>query len=61
MSESAEPCLRCGEAPAIDKAGMCGHCHWLTRLDIDRGLREFEIHLTKHARFDDWERERRTP
>ena len=52
-----ETCIRCGEAPAVDQLGYCGHCHWATRAEIEEGFYQLRDYLVKWARFSAWCRE----
>lgn len=53
---SPAPCIRCGEAPAADGDGYCGHCHWAVRAEIEEGFHKLREYLKGWARFADWER-----
>jgi hypothetical protein len=52
---SLDTCIRCDEAPAVDLAGYCGHCHWAARAEVERGLGEIRQYLARWARFRSWE------
>jgi hypothetical protein len=47
-------CIRCGDAPPVDEWGLCGHCHWAVRGEIEVGLYELREYLRKVARFEAW-------
>jgi hypothetical protein len=53
-----EICIRCTEAPAVDENGYCGHCHWISRLEVEVGIDQLGEYLRNWARFDLWCRER---
>jgi hypothetical protein len=50
-------CIRCCNAPRVDDWGLCGHCHWAVRSEIEVGLYELREYLRKVARFEAWLRE----
>jgi hypothetical protein len=49
-----EECIRCGEAPAVDELGYCGHCHWAVRAEIEEGFYQLREYLRAWSRFADW-------
>jgi hypothetical protein len=49
-----DECIRCGEAPAVDELGYCGHCHWAVRAEIEEGFYQLREYLRSWARFSDW-------
>jgi hypothetical protein len=53
----ADTCIRCGDAPPVDEQGLCGHCHWAMRAEVEVGLYELREYLRKVARFEAWLRE----
>jgi len=46
---SAWCCIRCGESPAIDERGCCGHCHWRIGVEIEQGLEQLYAYLQRHS------------
>ena len=46
----ARLCIRCGESPAIDDNGCCGHCYWQIGREIERGLEQLYAYLEEHGR-----------
>ena len=40
-------CQCCGDCPAIDEYGCCGHCHWEIQVEIERGLDELCAYLAQ--------------
>jgi hypothetical protein len=55
MSEEQQVCIRCGEAPSVDEIGLCGHCHWAVRSEVEHGLDRFAAYLGRWAAFRAWE------
>jgi hypothetical protein len=53
-ADNTSECIRCGNAPAVDELGYCGHCHWAVKAEVDDGYFRLRQYLTKWARFDDW-------
>lgn len=51
-----EACVRCKEAPAATPEGLCGHCHWAVRAEVEEGLYALREYLKSWARFDAWEK-----
>jgi hypothetical protein len=49
-----EDCIRCGDAPAVDLYGYCGHCHWVVRAECRNGLAQFDVYLLAWSRFAEW-------
>lgn len=47
-------CIRCGNAPAVDEFGYCGHCHWATRAEVDEGILRLRVYLDAWARYEKW-------
>ena len=50
-----QTCIGCGEQPAVDLAGLCGHCHWAIRAEVEEGMGEIGQYLGGWARFREWE------
>lgn len=53
-----EYCIRCNEAIAVDDKGMCGHCHWAFRIELDDLWREIGTYLADWMNFRRWEEAR---
>jgi hypothetical protein len=49
-----DECIRCGDAPAVDELGYCGHCHWAVRAEVEKGFTEIGEYLRGWAGFSDW-------
>jgi len=49
-----DDCIRCGNAPAVDELGYCGHCHWAVRAEVEEGFSQLREYLRGWARFTDW-------
>jgi hypothetical protein len=49
-----DTCIRCGEAPAVDLSGYCGHCHWAIRAEVEEGMADLRTYLTAWRRYADW-------
>ena len=49
-----EDCIRCGDAPAADELGYCGHCQWAIRAEIEDGFYQLRNYLSGWARFTEW-------
>jgi hypothetical protein len=49
-----EECIRCGESPAVDELGYCGHCHWAVRAEVEEGFYRLREYLRAWARYTDW-------
>ena len=49
-----EECIRCGEAPAVDELGYCGHCHWAIRAEVEEGMADLRTYLSAWRRYADW-------
>ena len=47
-------CVRCDEQPAADELGYCGHCHWISLLEVHCGLEELGAYLFNWALFSEW-------
>jgi hypothetical protein len=47
-------CIRCGESPAVDLSGYCGHCHWAVRAEVEEGMAEMRDYLLAWSRFGQW-------
>jgi ABC-type nitrate/sulfonate/bicarbonate transport system substrate-binding protein len=47
------PCIRCAAANGLDD-GYCGHCHWVARAELMKGLEALGAYLARWARFADW-------
>jgi hypothetical protein len=60
MSEEQQVCIRCGEAPSVDEIGLCGHCHWAVRSEVEHGLDRFAAYLGRWAAFRAWEQSQPT-
>lgn len=54
-------CIRCGEAPAVDEDGYCGHCHWTVRAEVAQGFADLAVYLAAWARFAAWCADRGLP
>jgi hypothetical protein len=54
-----EICIRCVSAPAVDENGYCGHCHWISRVEVEVGIDQIHEYLGNWARFDAWCEEHR--
>jgi hypothetical protein len=50
----SDECIRCGEVPAVDELGYCGHCHWVALAEVEEGFRQIRGYLQSWARFSDW-------
>jgi hypothetical protein len=48
------PCIRCDEAPGVDDLGLCGHCHWAFRAEIEEGFYRLRRYLVCWDRFRAW-------
>jgi len=48
-------CIRCGEAPSVDRLGYCGHCHWASLAEVEEGVARLADYLARWADFRDWE------
>lgn len=53
-TNALDECIRCGDAPAVDTDGYCGHCHWAVRAEIEEGMYELREYLRRQARFSAW-------
>jgi hypothetical protein len=49
-----DTCIRCGEAPAVDLSGYCGHCHWAIRAEVEEGMADLRTYLSAWRRYADW-------
>lgn len=58
-SHNFEECIKCGEAPAVDELGYCGHCHWVVRAEVEEGIYHLEKYLDAWAKFRSWEESHR--
>lgn len=48
-------CIRCDDkAPAADKLGYCGLCHWAAKAEVVDGSFDLKDFLENHAKFLDW-------
>jgi hypothetical protein len=50
----AAECIRCGDAPRVDKLECCGRCHWAVRAEVEAGLHALGEYLRGWALFIDW-------
>ena len=50
----SDPCIRCGDQPAVTDLGYCSHCHWAVRAELERGFYELRTYLVGWLRFTDW-------
>lgn len=50
----ADECIRCGDVPAVDELGYCGHCHWVIVAEVEDGFRQIRDYLQPWALFADW-------
>jgi len=48
-------CIRCREAPPVDRLGYCGHCHWASLAEVEEGVARLTDYLGRWADFRDWE------
>lgn len=46
-------CIRCAEAPAVTD-GLCGHCHWAVKAEIETGLQKIEAYAQRQGEFTSW-------
>jgi len=53
--EIGDDCIRCGEAPPVDRLGYCGHCHWAALAEVEEGVSRLGDSLARWADFRDWE------
>ena len=53
-TNTIDECIRCGDAPAVDLDGYCGHCHWAVRAEVEEGMYQVREYLRQHARFSRW-------
>ena len=44
-------CIRCGIAPAVSD-GLCSHCTWSIRAEIQEGLYQLGEHLRKWLAYE---------
>jgi len=51
----AEQCIRCDNAYACDGHGMCGHCHWAHKSEVEFGLTKLWTYLKRWSEFRAWE------
>ena len=49
-----EECIRCGQAPAVDDQGYCGHCHWAVRAEVEEGFYALREYLRAWASYGEW-------
>jgi hypothetical protein len=43
--DTVSDCIRCGDTPAVDEEGYCGHCHWAARAEAEQGLYQLREYL----------------
>jgi hypothetical protein len=53
----APVCLRCAESPATTPDGMCGHCHWAIKAEVENGIVQIAEYVSKQDEFARWLRE----
>lgn len=49
-----EMCIRCGENYGVTEEGMCGHCHWAFRAELDALWLEMRDYLRLALEFQEW-------
>jgi len=49
-----DECVRCHEMDSVDEAGLCPHCYWGLRAEMDHGHEVMCDYLRAWARFAEW-------